>query len=239
MMFLMELNLSEALEQKRQIYKKAGTLAFATISFNLIVGYLSVSFGIQDGTLALTGFGLYSIVEVIAGLGLWRAVTRMRRNIIVRGNFEDTVLKIAGWGFLVLSAALSSVSVVSILVGTRPETTFWGVVMSLLCVPIAWNFADIKTKMGKSSKCGALMADANRAASFMQLSTALFISSISFEATRAGILDSLGMAAVAVLSYRESKKTFERVRPAAETRNETVAPNVPAKTAEIEHHRAA
>lgn len=68
-----------------------------TIFYNLIEGGISVFFGLEDGTIALFGFGVDSFVEVISGVGIWHMIKRMKKNSDENHDrFERTSLKVTG-----------------------------------------------------------------------------------------------------------------------------------------------
>jgi hypothetical protein len=58
-------------------YRTAYILAIVTIFYNLAEGLVSMWFGYTDETLALFGFGVDSLVEVISGLGVWHMIKRI------------------------------------------------------------------------------------------------------------------------------------------------------------------
>jgi hypothetical protein len=95
-------------QKNKKLYSFASALALITIAYNVVEGVVSVFFGLEDGSMALFGFGVDSFVEVVSGIGIWHMVRRIRNN----GNenvdqFEQKALKITGTGFYVLTIGLS------------------------------------------------------------------------------------------------------------------------------------
>ena len=115
-------------ETRAQLYARATNLAVFTIGYNLIEGLVSVFFGLEDGTVALFGFGLDSFVEVISGVGIWHMMRRLRASVDGDGadEFEKTALRVTGAAFYLLTAGLVVTAMVNLLGARAPETTFWG-----------------------------------------------------------------------------------------------------------------
>jgi len=204
---------SESGNDNTPFYKWANFLALITIFYNLVEGLVSVFFGWEDETLALFGFGVDSFVEVISGVGIWHMIRRMRRN----GNensdrFERTALKITGTSFYILTFGLLITAVVSIFRGYKPETTFWGIIVSVISILTMWLLMHYKIKIGSEFNSQALLADAACTKTCIYLSVILLIASVGYEVTGIGMLDSLGALGIAILSFKEGREAFEKSR---------------------------
>ncbi len=194
-------------------YKWASALALITIFYNLIEGIVSVVFGLQDGTITLFGFGVDSFVEVISGIGIWHMVRRMRRNDNkIRDSFEKTALKVTGIAFYILAAGLIITAFINLYKGYKPETTLWGIIVSIISIFSMWALIHYKVKIGMQFNSQALLADANCSKICMWLSVVLLISSAGYELTGLGLLDSLGAIGIASLSFREGYEAFEKAK---------------------------
>jgi len=194
-------------------FKWASLLALVTIFYNLVEGAVSVYFGFEDGTLALFGFGIDSFVEVISGVGIWHMIWRSRRHGNEhRDNFEKTALKITGTAFYILTAGLVVTAVINYYQGYKPETTLWGIIISIISIFFMWILIHYKVKIGRRFNSPALLADAACTKTCMYLSIILFISSVSYEVIGMGALDSLGAVGIAVFSYREGREAFKKAK---------------------------
>lgn len=199
--------------QRKTFYRWANALALITIFYNLIEGVVSILFGYEDGTIALFGFGVDSFVEVISGIGIWHMIRRMKQT----GNenhdaFEKTALKVTGTAFYILTAGLIATASVNLYQGNKPETTFWGIIVAGISILSMWLLIHYKLKIGRQFNSQALIADANCTRACMYLSGVLLISSIGYELTGIGMLDSLGALGIAVLSFREGREAFEKAK---------------------------
>uniref|UniRef100_A0A831TZX3 Cation efflux protein transmembrane domain-containing protein n=1 Tax=Geobacter metallireducens TaxID=28232 RepID=A0A831TZX3_GEOME len=193
----------------QELYRKAALLALVTIIYNIVEGVVSVWFGAADETLSLFGFGLDSFVEVISGVGIWHMVRRLQRGEEEkRDSFERRALRITGGTFYLLAAGLVATAALSIYSGHRPETTVWGIVVSLVSISFMWLLIHHKMKVGKALNSPAILADAACSRACLLLSAALLAASAGYEVTGIGWLDSLGSLAIAWLSFREGREAF-------------------------------
>lgn len=198
---------------KTTLFKWALLLAYVTIFYNLLEGVISVFFGLEDETLSLFGFGVDSFVEVISGIGIWHMLKRINeKGEDDRDQFEKAALKITGTAFYILVVGLASTSVYNIAIGHKPETTFWGVVISLVSIITMSILINYKLQVGKALNSKALIADANCTKTCLYLSIALLASSIGYELTGIGGIDSLGALAIAWFSFKEGKEAFEKAK---------------------------
>lgn len=209
----MEIIFSQNYESRMTFYKWATGLALITIFYNLIEGGVSVLFGLEDETIALFGFGLDSFVEVISGIGIWHMIRRMKKHdVSEHDRFEKRALRITGGAFYLLAAGLAITSAATLYRGTKPETTRWGVVVSVVSILSMWLLIHYKIRIGKKYNSEALLADAQCTKACMYLSVVLLISSVGYELTGVGMLDSLGAVGIAFLSFREGREAFEKAK---------------------------
>jgi divalent metal cation (Fe/Co/Zn/Cd) transporter len=200
-------------KKKESLYRWAYALALVTILYNILEGLVSVYFGIEDETIALFGFGLDSFVEVISGVGIWHMIRRIRRNYDASPDyFERQALKITGTAFYILSAGLAATALVNIYQGHQPDTTFWGIVISLISIVTMWLLIHYKMKVGKELDSQAIVADAHCTRACLYLSVILLLSSGGFQLTGIGGIDSLGAIFIAGLSFKEGRESFQKAK---------------------------
>ena len=120
-----------------QLYRKAWLLSLFTIFYNVVEGIISMLMGYQDETLTLFGFGVDSFIEVVSGIGVAVMIRRIQQNPgSNKSEFEINALRITGYSFFVLSAGLLAGMVINVLQHHRPETTLWGVIISLISIVV-------------------------------------------------------------------------------------------------------
>lgn len=200
-------------KEKESLYRWAYALAVITILYNILEGLVSIYFGIEDETLALFGFGLDSFVEVISGVGIWHMIKRIKRNYDSNPDqFERQALKITGTAFYILSTGLIATALINIYQGHKPETTFWGIVISLISISTMGLLIHYKIKVGKQLDSQAIIADANCTKACLYLSIILLLSSAGYELTGIGGLDAIGAILIAGLSFKEGRESFQKAR---------------------------
>jgi len=192
-------------------YKRVYWLAIFTIGYNLVEGILSVMFGIQDETLALLGFGIDSFVEVISGIGILQMVIRIKKNPgSSRSLFEKRALRITGGAFYLLAVGLMAGAVVNIVQGHKPETTLWGVIISVVSLLVMYWLYRSKIYCGKKLNAEPVIADGRCTLVCIYMSVILLISSFIYELTGFGWIDTIGALGLAWLSFTEGHEAFEK-----------------------------
>lgn len=201
------------LSERETYYKWAYALALITIFYNLAEGTVSVFFSLEDETISLFGFGVDSFVEVISGVGIWHMIKRLRgAGNSAPDRFERQALRITGTAFYLLTIGLLVTAAVNLFTGHSPETTFWGIVVASVSIATMWALIHYKVKVGRRLNSDAILADANCTKACLYLSVVLLVSSVGYELTGIGGLDSIGAILIAGLSYREGREAFEKTR---------------------------
>src|SRR5512133_3867206 len=163
---------------RAQLLARARLLALFTIIYNLGEGLLSIWLGAADETLALFGFGVDSFIEVISAVGVWHMLRRIRANDNkTLDAFEERALRITGGAFYLLTVGLIASAGINLYTQHRPETTFWGIVISLGSISFMWYLIAQKTKVGHALNSAAILADAACSKACLYLSVALLLSS--------------------------------------------------------------
>ncbi len=189
------------------------TLGLVTIGYNIIEGAVSIWFGFNDDTLALLGFGVDSLVEVISGAGIVHAVLRMRKSAVEsRDQFERQALRITGWAFYLLVAGMVIGALLNLLQGSRPVTTVPGIIVSLVSIATMWWLMSAKMKVGKALHSEAIIADANCTKTCLLLSVVLLAGSVLYELFHIGLVDAAGSVGIAWFAWREGKESLEKAR---------------------------
>ena len=196
-----------------KLYQWAFGLAIFTIVYNTAEGLVSTWLGYEGGTLSLFGFGADSFIEVISGIGIAHMVIRIQHNDeSKRDQFEKTALKITGFSFYILVVGLVISSVYNIYTGHTPQTTFWGIIISIISILMMWLLFFLKTRTGKSLHSEAVLADAECTKVCIYMSVILLISSAVFELTSFKYIDSLGTLGLSYFAFKEGKECFEKAK---------------------------
>ncbi len=186
-------------------------LALFTIFYNLAEGLVSVFFGFSDEALTLFGFGVDSFIEVMSGLGILAMVLRIRQNPDTsRTQFEKTALRITGTSFYLLVAGLAVTAIYNIVTQHKPSTTLPGLIISLISIAMMWALVIGKRKVGRALNSQPILSDANCTMVCIYMSVVLLASSLIYQLTGFGFIDSIGALGLIWFSYNEGKEAFEK-----------------------------
>lgn len=199
--------------ERGRLLGQANLLALLTIGYNIVEGIVSMALGAADETLALFGFGVDSFIEVISAVGVWHMIRRIRGNDGESLDaFEQRALRITGGAFYALAAGLVLTAVLNLLQQHRPETTLWGIIISLVSISFMWLLIHYKTKVGIALNSPAILADTACSRACVYLSLVLLIGSVGFEVTGIGSLDSIGALLIAWLGWKEGREAFGKAK---------------------------
>jgi divalent metal cation (Fe/Co/Zn/Cd) transporter len=196
---------------ERRYFSMVFYLALFTIIYNFAEGLISVWLGMADESLALFGFGADSFVEVISGAGILQMVVRIRNNpASSRGAFERRALRITGIAFYLLAAGLMAGAVVNFVKGHKPETTLWGVIISLISLAVMFWLYRSKINYGRKLNAEPVIADGRCTLVCIYMSLVLLASSLVYELTGIGWIDTIGALGLAWFSFSEGREAFEK-----------------------------
>jgi divalent metal cation (Fe/Co/Zn/Cd) transporter len=194
-----------------RFWRLASALALFTILYNFGEGLVSLYFGIQDEALTLFGFGVDSFIEVISGIGILAMVGRIRRDPQAeRSRLEQRALRITGTSFYLLAAGLGASALINIFTAHTPDTTLAGLIISVVSILVMWALVAGKRRVGRALGSEPILADANCTLVCIYMSLVLLASSLIYQFTGLGFIDSLGAIGLIYFSVREGKEAFEK-----------------------------
>ena len=198
---------------EEKLLQRAFLLSLFTIVYNIVEGVVSMLFGYQDETLALFGFGVDSFIEVISGIGIAIMILRIKANPrSPKSEFEIKSLKITGSAFYILSVGLLVGIVSSFITDHKPETTFWGIIISLVSIIVMVWLMQAKKDTGIKLHSDPIISDANCTKICVYMSLVLLASSLIFEFTGFAYADVIGSAGLIYFSISEGKEAFEKAK---------------------------
>jgi len=198
---------------EQKLYNKAYHLSLFTIFYNILEGIISMILGFEDETLSLFGFGADSFIEVMSGIGIAVMIIRIRQNPkSSKSKFEITALKITGAAFFLLSVGLILGIVFNIANHNKPESTVWGIIISIISIAVMVWLMNAKKNVGKKLDSDAIIADANCTKICVYMSLVLLVSSLIYELTGFAYADAIGAAGLAYFSITEGKEAFEKAK---------------------------
>jgi divalent metal cation (Fe/Co/Zn/Cd) transporter len=133
-----------------------------TIAWMVIEAGVALSVGFATRSISLQGFGLDSIVELVAGsILLWRLLVEQRGGSLER---IETAERRASWvtaiSLFALAVYIVGDSTFALVTRTQPEASWWGVGLAIaaaIIMPILWQG---KLRVAKRIGSAALKADA-------------------------------------------------------------------------------
>jgi divalent metal cation (Fe/Co/Zn/Cd) transporter len=151
--------MSRELARARSV-RRGRHLEYLTIGWNSLEAVIAVAAGLLAGSIALVGFGLDSIVEVISGAALvWRLHLDAPEK---RERAEEVALKLVGLSFLLLAAYVAFDAVESLITRESPEASYTGITLAALSLIVMPLLAGAKRKVAASIESRALQADSRQ-----------------------------------------------------------------------------
>lgn len=188
---------------------RAIVLEHVTIGYNVVEGLVAVTFGIIAGSIALTGFGFDSWIEVIAAVVVLR---RLRAEIA--GGEPDEVrerraLRIVAVTFFVLALYVTVEGIRHLVVGDEPSISVVGMALTGLSAVIMPTLARLKRTAGAAMNSRLVLADAaeTRLCAWLSLSTLAGL--VGFAALGLSWIDPLAGFAIAYFAVREGREAWE------------------------------
>lgn len=198
---------------EKQLYKQAYQLSLFTIIYNVLEGVVSMIMGYQDETLTLFGFGVDSFIEVLSGIGIAVMIQRIKNNPdSSKTPFEIKALKITGTAFYLLAIGLLAGIIVNLVNHHRPETTLWGMIISITSIVVMVWLMNSKKSVGKRLHSAAIIADSNCTKVCVYMSLVLLASSVIYEYTGFAYADVIGTAGLIYFSIAEGREAFEKAK---------------------------
>ena len=139
--------------------RRGRQLEYFTIAYNSLEGLASIVAGAFAGSIALVGFGIDSVIEVISGsVLLWRL--RGGQTDEQNERAERLALRIVGVCFLLLALYVLFDSGKSLLRREAPHESIPGIVIAALSVVIMPLLVRAKRRVAVALRSDALRADA-------------------------------------------------------------------------------
>jgi divalent metal cation (Fe/Co/Zn/Cd) transporter len=136
-------------------------LSYATIGYNSLEAIASLIAGLLSGSVALVGFGIDSVIEVVASVAAqWRL--RTDSDLSRRAGSELLTLRIVGWCFVALAAYVTADSLKSLVLAEEPDRSWFGLVVLALSAIVMPGLAWAKRRVALRMHSTALEAEAKQ-----------------------------------------------------------------------------
>jgi len=136
-------------------------LGVATIGYNALEGFIAILVGGLAGSIALVGFGVDSVIELVAGLA---AIGRLRADseLSRREAAERRVIRVVGSSFIALAAYITYEALTALARHEAPEESTVGIALAALSLVVMPALAHAKRRVARGLGSGALEAEATQ-----------------------------------------------------------------------------
>lgn len=148
------------LERTALLRRGAGLEAF-TVGYNALEGLVAIVAGLLAGSVALTGFGVDSVIEVTSGLLLWWRLRAELGSAPLGPAVEQRAARGAGLLLLALAVYILAESARLLIQGDRPEASAVGIALTALSLVVMPLLARAKLRAAAALDSRSLRADAH------------------------------------------------------------------------------
>ena len=159
-------------EGRSPLVRRGILLNNVTIAYNTLEAIASLVIGAVTGSVALSGFGFDSVIELAAsGAAQWRL--RADVDATRRQRIEQLAHRIVGWSFAALAIYVVYESATTLWLRARPERSVAGAVILTASVVVMPLLARAKRRVANAMHSRALSSEA------MQTSLCAYLSAIA------------------------------------------------------------
>lgn len=179
-----------------------------TIGYNVLEGVVAVAAGLVAGSVALTGFGVDSGIEVAAAAVVLTRLLAELRGAGVDGHKERLALRFIAITFFALAAYVLIEGVRDLVTGATPDTSTVGIVLTGLSIVVMPWLARAKRRIGLQLGSRLVVADAAETRLCAWLSVSTFAGLLAYAAFGATWIDSVAGFVIAYFAVREGREAW-------------------------------
>jgi divalent metal cation (Fe/Co/Zn/Cd) transporter len=181
--------------------RKAVTLEYLTIGW-MLIETLAIAAGIAAHSVALTGFGLDSVIEIAAaGVVLWQLSSVDETRI-------HTAHRSIGISLYAVAAYIAADSIYTLARQQQPEHSFLGIAIAIGALAIMPPLARAKQRLGAQMKNAALVADSSESSLCAYLSGILLVGLALNAAFGWWWADPVAGLGIAGFAFREAREAW-------------------------------
>lgn len=182
--------------------RRSRWLLYATIAWNTIEAVVAVTAGLIAGSVALTGFGFDSLIEVFsAGVVLWQLNGLSEER-------ERRALKLIGASFFILAAYITVESVRDLFSGQQASESIVGIALAALSLLVMPSLATAKRRTAQRSGSTTLEAESRQTMLCAYLSAVLLAGLLADALLGWWWADPIAALAIAYLAVREGREAW-------------------------------
>jgi divalent metal cation (Fe/Co/Zn/Cd) transporter len=192
-------------EDLGRLRRRAFALEYLSVAWMLAEAAVAVTAGIVAGSVALTGFGLDSLIELASAfIVIWQ----LRGE--AAGEDRDTrAVRLVGVTFFALAAYLTAEGIRDLVIAARPAASAPGLAITAAALAVMPTLAVAKRRTGRALGSRTLVADSAETAFCAYTSAAALLGIVLNAAFGWWQADPAAAMAIAALAVREGLEAFE------------------------------
>jgi len=140
-------------ERAEQLRRRGLRLEYATLGWNVVGSGVVPAAAVAARSVALAGFGLDSLIEILASLVVVWQLQDMH-------EVERRALRIIGVAFLLLAAYIAAQSAYVLAIAAHPHSSLLGIVWLALTAAAMFALAACKSRTGRALRNRVLQTEA-------------------------------------------------------------------------------
>ena len=158
------------------LHRKALSLSYFTVGYNILEGIVSILAGLLAGSIALIGFGLDSFVESLSGsVMIWRFRKHEQMSEEEEERIEAKAVRLIAYTFFILGAYVLYESIKKLYLQEMPDPSLFGIIIAIVSIIVMPVLFYMKYRTGKTINSRSLVADSKQTLVCCILSVALLI----------------------------------------------------------------
>ena len=155
------MTVTPVISPRTALLRRGIVLEGVTVGYNALEGAIAIVAGLAAGSVALTGFGVDSVIEVSSGVLVWWRLRAELGAAPVGPSAEARAARGAGILLLGLAVYLIVESGRRLLTGDRPRESVVGIALMVLSLIVMPLLARAKLRVASALNSRALRADAH------------------------------------------------------------------------------
>ena len=193
--------------ERERLRRRGMWLLWATIAWNVTEGAITIALGLAAGSIALTAFGLDSMIEVFASLVvIWHV-----RDLDDLDNHHRNrrALRLVAGAFFALGAFLVVTSVERLISGDRPDESPIGIAYLAIAALVMFGLAWAKRRVATQLDNDPLAAEARLSFLDGLLASGILLALVLTAALDWWWADPVAGLLVALIAFHEGKEHWE------------------------------
>lgn len=181
-------------------------LEYATLGWNVVGSVIVLASAVVARSVALAGFGLDSLIEIVASLVVVWQLTG------VANDRERPALRIIGVAFIVLAVYITAQSLYTLISRSHPHHSLTGIVWLALTAVVMFSLAAGKARTGKLLNNRVLQTEARVTVIDGYLAVAVLVGLVLNAAARVWWADPLSAFVIVFYGLREAAAALRQAR---------------------------